>query len=85
MVWEKTAEIYKDIVHSEGWANRDVVETPVIQDVTFKVSLVVLIHTFALLTILFAARFAGACQLRLRFPLLVELATHHCQRGDVCT
>ncbi|TFK99503.1 cytochrome P450 [Pterulicium gracile] len=42
MVWEKTAEIYKDIVHSEGWANRDVVETPVIQDVTFKLALLVL-------------------------------------------
>jgi hypothetical protein len=38
MVWQKTAETYHDMINHEGWAEKDVVEVPVMQNVTFKVA-----------------------------------------------
>ncbi|KAJ7185585.1 cytochrome P450 [Mycena filopes] len=36
LVWEKTMETYRDMVEVEGWKEKDVVDIPVVQDITLK-------------------------------------------------
>jgi hypothetical protein len=37
LVWEKTILSYNDMITCEGWTDKDVVEVPVVQNLTFKV------------------------------------------------
>jgi hypothetical protein len=37
LVWEETSKVYYDLINHEGWEKRNVVDVPVIQDLTTKV------------------------------------------------
>ena len=37
LVWDKTRQIYHDMISIEGWTDIDVIEVPVMQKLTFKV------------------------------------------------
>ncbi|KAF7360370.1 hypothetical protein MVEN_00766700 [Mycena venus] len=41
LVWRKTLEIYRDMIEVEGWKDKDVVDIPVIQKVTFKIAFLI--------------------------------------------
>lgn len=36
-MWERTAEIYREWMSTEGWKNKETVDVPRIQEHTFKV------------------------------------------------
>jgi hypothetical protein len=37
MVWKTTLQTYREMITAEGWTDKDVVDVPVIQTLTFKV------------------------------------------------
>lgn len=37
LVWTKTIDIYREMIKEEGWTDKDTVEVPIIQTLTFKV------------------------------------------------
>ncbi|KAJ6588862.1 cytochrome P450 [Mycena capillaripes] len=36
LVWEKTVEVYRDMVQVEGWKDKDIIDLPVVQKITAK-------------------------------------------------
>ncbi|KAJ7759554.1 cytochrome P450 [Mycena metata] len=42
LVWEQTAQTYRDMVQTEGWNDKDVVNVPVIQNITTKVAFLII-------------------------------------------
>ena len=38
LVWDETMRVYKDMVHNEGWTDKDAVDIPVVQVHSFKVT-----------------------------------------------
>ncbi|KAJ8508787.1 hypothetical protein ONZ45_g8971 [Pleurotus djamor] len=44
LVWEHTLSTYRDMMRTEGWDNKDAVEVPVVQKLTFELALMVLGH-----------------------------------------
>ncbi|KAJ7266970.1 cytochrome P450 [Mycena haematopus] len=42
LVWKKTAETYRDILEMEGWKDKEVVDIPVMQKITFKLAFLII-------------------------------------------
>lgn len=42
LVWEQTLQAYREMIQAEGWVDKDVVEVPVVQTLTFKLALHIL-------------------------------------------
>ncbi|KIJ66894.1 hypothetical protein HYDPIDRAFT_149950 [Hydnomerulius pinastri MD-312] len=41
LVWEASRRLYAEMISAEGWASKDVIETPSIQSLTFKFTLII--------------------------------------------
>jgi len=37
MVWKTTLQTYREMITAEGWTDKDAVDVPIIQTLTFKV------------------------------------------------
>lgn len=42
LVWDQTRETYNEMITSEGWADKETVDIPVVQDYTFKLALLII-------------------------------------------
>ncbi|KAF4564657.1 alcohol dehydrogenase [Pleurotus pulmonarius] len=44
LVWEQTFQTYREMIQTEGWADKDIVEVPTVQKLTFKLALLIIGH-----------------------------------------
>jgi len=75
MVWKQTLQTYHEMTIVEQWTDKNVVDVPVIQTLTFKVVVSSLCDTCSLISLVYTARPAGVRSLWVWIPIYLVYST----------